>query len=53
MRRINDVRERRIKVLGLEAPKKPVEDSNRINAVTINVVGGTRNIEVEDVTPEE
>lgn len=52
MRRINDVRERRIKVLGLEAPKKPVEDSNRINAVTINVVGGTRNIEVQDVTPE-
>lgn len=53
MKRINDVRERRIKVLGLEAPKKPAEDSNRINAVTINVVGGTRNIEVEDVTPEE
>lgn len=53
MKRINDVRERRIKVLGLEAPKKPAEDSNRINAVTINVVGGTRNIEVEDVTPEQ
>lgn len=52
MRRINDVRERRIKVLGLEAPKKPTEDSSRINAVTINVVGGTKHIEVQDVTPE-
>lgn len=52
MKRINDVRERRIKVLGLEAPKKPAEDSGRINAVTINVVGSTRSIEVEDIIPE-
>lgn len=52
MKRINDIRERRIKVLGLEAPKKPSEDSGRINAVTINVVGSTRNIEVEDITPD-
>lgn len=49
MKRINAVRERVIKVLGLEAPKKPVEDNNKVNAITINVVGGSKTIEVQDV----
>jgi hypothetical protein len=48
MKRINAVRERMIKVLGLEAPKKPVEDNNKINAITINVVGSSKTIEVQD-----
>lgn len=51
MKRINDVHERIIKVLGLEAPKKQVEDTNRVNAVTINIVDKPRSLEVQDVTP--
>lgn len=53
MKRINDVHERIIKVLGLEAPKKPVEDNNKVNAVTINIVDKPKTVEVQDVTPEE
>ncbi len=52
MKRINDVRERIIKVLGLEAPKKPVEDSNKTNAITINIVDRPKTIAVQDVTAE-
>lgn len=51
MKRINDVRERIIKVLGLEAPKKPVEDNSNVNAITINIVDAPKTIEVQDVQP--
>lgn len=53
MKRINDVRERIIKVLGLEAPKKPVEDNSKVNAITINIVDKPKTIDVQDVTPAE
>lgn len=53
MKRINDVRERIIKVLGLEAPKKQVDDTNRVNAVTINIVDKPRTIVAQDITPED
>lgn len=53
MKRINDVRERIIKVLGLEAPKKPVEDNTKTNAITINIVDKPKTIAVQDVTMDE
>lgn len=51
MEQIGKVRQRVVNILGLEAPKQQAQQSNNGNlpTVTINVVGGRRNIQVEDV----
>lgn len=51
MKRIASVRERVINLLGLNAPKQqPVEDVNKgPKSITVNIVGGMREVKVEDV----
>lgn len=50
MKCIGNVRERVIKLLGLEAPKQPVkeDDNKRPKGITINIVGNTRTIQAEE-----
>lgn len=51
MKRIASVRERVINLLGLNAPKQQlVEDTNKgPKSITVNIVGGMREVKVEDV----
>ena len=52
MKYIGNVRDRVIRLLGLEAPKQPKEDEGskkKVGSITINVVGQTRTVPTEDV----
>ena len=53
MKRINDVRERMIKVLGLEAPKQQTQESTRPSAITIEIVDVPKKIQVQDIKEDE
>lgn len=50
MKYIGNVRDRVIRLLGLEAPKQPKEDDGdkRPKGITINIVGQTRTVQAED-----
>lgn len=53
MKRINDVRERMIRVLGLEAPKQQSQDNSRPSAITIEIVDSQKKIQVQDIVSDE
>lgn len=54
LKQIGVVRERIIKVLGLEAPKQQTQDNTKPNAITINIVDAAkpRTVVAEDVEPD-
>ena len=55
MKKIAAVRERVINLLGLNAPKQQVQEDNgkKNGKITINIVGQTRGVQVEDVQAVE
>lgn len=53
MKCINSVRERVIRILGLEAPKQQPAEQNKPNTITINIVDAPKRIDVQDIQPTE